>query len=361
MKALILVGGFGTRLRPLTFTKPKPLVDFANRPMILHQIEALAKIGVTDVVLAVNYQPQAMLVAMAEVEEKFNIKIHFSIESEPLGTAGPIALARDILAKNDAPFFVLNSDVICEFPFEEMIAFHKAHGKEGTLMTTPVEDPTKYGVVVLKEGTSQIDRFVEKPKEYVGNHINAGIYIFNPSMIKRISPKPTSIEKEVFPFMAQDGQLFATPLEGFWADVGQPKDFLTGSALYLASVHTKTPDILKVGDGIVGNVLVDPSCEIGPNCVIGPNVVLGPKTKIGAGVRIANAVVMEGSVVRDNAYIKDSIVGWSSSVGKWSRLENITVLGEDVHISDEVFVNGACVLPHKSVSASVRTQGVIIM
>ncbi|KAI8912334.1 nucleotide-diphospho-sugar transferase [Powellomyces hirtus] len=360
MKALILVGGFGTRLRPLTFSKPKPLVDFANMPMIFHQIEALAKIGVTDVVLAVNYQPKTMVDAMHEVEAKYNVKIHFSIESEPLGTAGPIALAREILGKGDSPFFVLNSDVICEFPFEEMIAFHKSHGGEGTLMTTPVDDPTKYGVVVLKEGTKQIDRFVEKPKEYVGNHINAGIYIFNPSMINRIQPKPMSIEKEVFPYMARDGQLFAMPLRGFWADVGQPKDFLTGSALYLESIHQKAPETLKTGDDIVGNVLVAASAKIGLNCKIGPNVVLGPNAVIGDGVRLSNAVLMEGSIVRDNALVRDSIVGWQSSVGKWSRLENVTVLGEDVHIADEVYINGACVLPHKSVAANILEPKIVM-
>ncbi|KAI8909257.1 nucleotide-diphospho-sugar transferase [Powellomyces hirtus] len=360
MKALILVGGFGTRLRPLTFSKPKPLVDFANQPMILHQIEALAKIGVTDVVLAVNYQPKTMVDAMQEVEAKFNIKIHFSIESEPLGTAGPIALAQAILGKGNAPFFVLNSDVICEFPFEEMVNFHKSHGGEGTLMTTPVEDPTKYGVVVLKEGTHLIDRFVEKPSVYVGNQINAGIYIFNPSMINRIQPKPMSIEKEVFPFMARDGQLHAMPLKGFWADVGQPKDFLIGSALYLNSVSQKNAGSLKSGEGIVGNVLAHASSKIGAKCVIGPNVVLGPNTIIGDGVRISNAVIMEGSTVRDNAYIADSIVGWSSSVGRWSRLEGVTVLGEDVHIADTIYVNGACVLPHKSVSANILEARIVM-
>ncbi|KAJ3009454.1 hypothetical protein HKX48_007927 [Thoreauomyces humboldtii] len=362
MKALILVGGFGTRLRPLTFTKPKPLVDFANRPMILHQIEALAKVGVTDIVLAVNYQPKTMVDAMHEVEAKFNIKIHFSIESEPLGTAGPIALARAILGKGTAPFFVLNSDVICEFPFVELLAFHKAHGGEGTLMTTPVDDPTKYGVVCLKENNpSQIDRFVEKPKDAsFGNHINAGIYIFSPAMINRIQPKPMSIEKDVFPKMAKDGSLFCMPLVGFWADVGQPKDFLTGSSLYLASQKDKNPTALKQGPGIVGNVLVDPTAKIGENCSIGPNVTVAAGVTIGNGVRIRNAVIMEGSAVRDNAYISDSIVGWSSSVGKWSRLENVTVLGEDVHVADEVYVNGACVLPHKSLSTSIMEAKIVM-
>ncbi|EMR70143.1 putative mannose-1-phosphate guanyltransferase protein [Eutypa lata UCREL1] len=164
MKALILVGGFGTRLRPLTLTMPKPLVEFANKPMIMHQIEALAAVGVTDVVLAVNYRPEIMERVLGEYGDKLGVKIHFSLEPEPLGTAGPLKLAEEILSKNDEPFFVLNSDVTCEYPFKEIAEFHKAHGEEGTIVVTKVEEPSKYGVIVHKPNhPSRIDRFVEKP------------------------------------------------------------------------------------------------------------------------------------------------------------------------------------------------------
>jgi mannose-1-phosphate guanylyltransferase len=139
MKALILVGGFGTRLRPLTLTVPKPLVPFANIPMILHQIRALVAAGVTDVVLAVNYRPELMVDAMTKVEKEYGVKITFSVETEPLGTAGPLALAREVLGRGEEPFFVLNSDVICEFPFHAMVAFQKAHGCEGTLLVSCYE------------------------------------------------------------------------------------------------------------------------------------------------------------------------------------------------------------------------------
>lgn len=167
MKALILVGGFGTRLRPLTFTCPKPLVEFANKPMILHQIAALAKVGVKEIILAVNYQPEVMVNAMLKVEQEYGVKIVFSIENEPLGTAGPLALAKDSLSKDNDPFFVLNSDVICSFPFQQLLDFHNNHGDEGTLMVTPVLDPSKYGVVVKRDGSTIVDRFVEKPQSWV--------------------------------------------------------------------------------------------------------------------------------------------------------------------------------------------------
>lgn len=144
------------------------------------------QVGVKDIVLAVNYRPETMVKHMQKYEEQFGIKIHFSVESEPLGTAGPLKLAQSILAKDDEPFFVLNSDIICDFPFEKLLEFHRAHGKEGTIVVTKVEEPSKYGVVVCKQDTLQIDRFVEKPQEYVSNKINAGIYIFNTPILDRI-------------------------------------------------------------------------------------------------------------------------------------------------------------------------------
>ncbi|CAI8041320.1 Mannose-1-phosphate guanyltransferase beta [Geodia barretti] len=214
MKALILVGGFGTRLRPLTLSRPKPLVEFANKPILLHQIEALAAAGVKHVVLAVSYRAEMLEQEIKQQETKLGITITLSHEQEPLGTAGPLGLAREILEKDAEPFFVLNSDVICSYPFKKMLELHHSHGKEGTIVVTKVEEPSKYGVVVYNPTSGQIDRFVEKPKIFVSNKINAGIYIFSPTVLKRIQVKFMSLEKEVFPFMAQDGQLFAFDLEG---------------------------------------------------------------------------------------------------------------------------------------------------
>lgn len=165
MKGLILVGGYGTRLRPLTLTVPKPLVEFGNRPMILHQIEALANAGVTDIVLAVNYRPEVMVETLKKYEAEYGVNITFSVETEPLGTAGPLKLAEEVLKKDNSPFFVLNSDVICEYPFQELADFHKAHGGKGTIVATKVDEPSKYGVIVHDIATPNlIDRFVEKPK-----------------------------------------------------------------------------------------------------------------------------------------------------------------------------------------------------
>jgi hypothetical protein len=262
--------------------------------MIVHQIEALRDAGVTEVVLAINYQPQVMYAFIEEYQQKLGVKITISQarprcriarglpgrlgaaassgaylgsicesqvavpslllaaavrlclpggsansallssrpcmqagwlsdatalfstqESEPMGTAGPLALARDKLMDGSGePFFVLNADVICEYPLKELLAFHKERRAEATLFVTKVEEPSKYGVVVFDEATGKVERFVEKPQTFCGNKINAGIYVLSPSVLDRIELRPTSIEKEIFPPLAAEGKLFVMVLPG---------------------------------------------------------------------------------------------------------------------------------------------------
>lgn len=216
--------------------------------------------------------------------EQLGVELIFSHETEPLGTAGPLALAKEILLQSDEPFFVLNSDVICDFPFKQLDEYHRAHGKEGTIVVTKVEEPSKYGVVLYND-SGCIENFIEKPQEFVSNKINAGIYILNPSVLSRIEIRPTSIEKEIFPVMSNEQELYAMELAGFWMDVGQPKDFLTGMCLYLTSLKQKKSPLLTTNPdmGIVGNVLIDATAKIGVGCRIGPNVTIGPDVIIEDG------------------------------------------------------------------------------
>ncbi|KAF5289563.1 hypothetical protein FQA39_LY15010 [Lamprigera yunnana] len=359
MRALILVGGYGTRLRPLTLSRPKPLVEFANKPILLHQIEALVEAGVKEVILAVSYRAEQLEEELSLEAKKLGISIVFSHESEPLGTAGPIALARDILKKNDEPFFVLNSDIICDFPFKELGEFHKRHGKEGTIVVTKVEEPSKYGVVVYNE-FNVIQSFVEKPMEFISNKINAGLYILNNTVIDRIKLQPTSIEKEVFPDMAKDGQLYAFELNGFWMDVGQPKDFLKGMCMYLKFLRQKTPERMYNGPGVVGNVLVDSTAIIGSDCQIGPNVTIGPGAVIEDGVCIKHCTILSDAKIRSHSWLENCIIGWHCCVGRWVRMEGISVLGDDVIVKDELYINGGQVLPHKNISSSVPEPQIIM-
>lgn len=360
MKAVILVGGYGTRLRPLTLTQPKPLVEFANKPMMLHQMEALVKAGVDTVILAVSYLPELLEREMKIHAEALGVSILFSPEEQPLGTAGPLSLIKELRETNE-PFFVLNSDVICDFPFCEMIEFHRKHGRQGTIAVTKVEEPSKYGVCVFDEHTGKIDSFVEKPQEFVGNKINAGLYILNPSMLDRIQYNtPTSIEKEVFPKMAKDGDLYAYVLRGFWMDVGQPKDFLTGMRLYLKHKRETNASELATGEHILGDVIVDPTAVIGRECRIGPNVVIGPKVRVEDGVCLRNCTILSESVILTHSWINGSIIGRKCTVGRWVRIENTTVIGEDVVVNDELYLNGARVLPHKGISSNVPEPDIIM-
>ncbi|KAH7332127.1 hypothetical protein KP509_20G069400 [Ceratopteris richardii] len=302
-----------------------------------------------------------MLGFLKEFEIKLGIKIVCSREYEPMGTAGPLALARDKLVDGSgSPFFVLNSDVISEYPLNKMIEFHKSHGGEASIMVTKVDEPSKYGVVVMDEESGQVQRFVEKPQVFVGNKINAGIYLLNPEVLDRIELRPTSIEKEVFPKIAHEKRLFAMVLPGFWMDVGQPKDYITGLRLYLDSLRKNSPQKLMTGANVVGNVLVDDSAQIGDGCLIGPDVCIGPNCVIEAGVRLSRCTIMRGVRVKKHACISGSIIGWHSTVGQWARVENMTVLGEDVHLCDEVYSNGGVVLPHKEIKSSILKPEIVM-
>lgn len=256
LKALILVGGFGTRLRPLTLSKAKPLVEFMNKPILCHQIEALKSVGVDEIILAINYQPERMYDFIKEAEKNYSIKITCSKEEEPLGTAGPIGLAKKFLEKSEGEeIFIFNADITCRFPLAEMLKFHREHEKEGTIAVTKVKDPSKYGVI-LSDSNSKITNFIEKPQEFIGDNINSGLYIFNKKFLNRVNATPSSLEREVFPQMAKEEELYVFQLQGFWADVGQPRDYLIGTNLHLSDLALRNPDALTKGKNIIGNVLI---------------------------------------------------------------------------------------------------------
>lgn len=380
LKALILVGGYGTRLRPLTFSKPKPLVEFVNKPIVLHQIEALAACGVKHIILAVSYRASALEEALTRYGELLSVKIEISPEDEPLGTAGPIALAASLLDPSDPdPFFMLNADVSCSYPFAELLQFHRAHEQEGTIIVTRVDDPSKYGVVVEEPGTGgQIKQFVEKPKDSAfGDKINAGMYIFNKDIIKRIKPVKTSIERQIFPYMAAEGKLYMMTLQGYWMDIGQPPDYIQGQKLHLEELRNTssqkaksespaegvTGAPVKLADGsrckVKGTVIIDPAAAVSKSATLGPNVVIGPGCVIGEGVRVRESCLLEGVKVGTGAYIQGSIVGWHSRIGSWARLENMCVLGEDVGVPEECHLKEVRVCPHKGVKKS-QMGGVVL-
>lgn len=364
--AVILCGGFGTRLRPFTFSCPKSLTPFANMPIIEHQVKALVAAGVDHVILAAGHFEDAMTKGMKPLEDKYKIKITFSIEETPLGTAGPLALCRDLLTAQADPFFMLNSDVACEFPLADMLSFHTSHGGEATIMITPVEDPSKYGLVVAEAGTGKISAFLEKPAKgssYPSDKINAGIYLLNPTILDLIplDPTPMSIERQIFPHLVGNQSAFAFLLQGFWCDIGQPKDFLAGTSMQLRSLRNCSHRHKELADNnpcIKGNVLIHDTAEVHDSAVLGPDVVIGPGVKIGVGCRISESTIMAGTSVENGAIVKKSIVGWESTIKPWAYVDE-SFLGKDVTIAGEIVVSKTVVCPHKSVSASTSDDKII--
>lgn len=301
------------------------------------------------------------------VEDEYKVKITYSVEDTPLGTAGPLTLARAQLETDSEPFFMLNSDVACEFPLKKMLQFHRSHKREGTILVTPVEDPSKYGLVVSNED-GMILQFLEKPdsntKTFPTNHINAGIYLLNKEVLKRLPSIPTniSIERKIFPEMVISNDLYAMRLDGYWMDIGQPLDFIKGTKHHLHFLR-KT-DTQALADSttdytVHGNVMIDPTAKIGKGSVLGPDVVIGPNSVIGEGVRITNSTIMAGTKIASYARIGNSIIGWSCNIKAWAHLDKCQ-LGEDVEVATETVLVGAIVCPHKGMKDSSFTTQVFM-
>lgn len=342
LASLLLVGGYGTRLRPLTLTKSKPLVEFCNKPMIEYVLDALIEVGCKKIIFALSELQNDFNKFIKSYQETYpNLDIIPSIEMIAMGTAGPIALAKKHLIGHR--FFVLNSDIICKFPFKDLLSFHLSKGGEGTIMSFSVEDPSRFGVII-SNANGQIKQFIEKPKASLENNINAGIYIFEPSILNRIPLEPTSIERQTFPEMVNEGQLYVMKLEGFWADIGTPVDFIKGISLFL-----ETENKILIGENV----------EMGSDAKLVQNVVIGNNIKIGNNCIIENSVIFSGSVLSDNVTVRDSIVGWDNKIGNNTVIENWSFLGLDVKVGDNVNLNKVTICHHKAVSESTSSTTVL--
>ncbi|GIQ82983.1 hypothetical protein KIPB_004219 [Kipferlia bialata] len=353
--------------------------------MIELQIAALAGVGVTDIILAVSYCPQTLQGYVSKWEDQYNVKIVSSIEPKPLGTGGPLALARPLLMPENGaeaePFFVCNSDVICDYPLEAMIQFHRDKGGMISIMGTSVEDPSRFGVIVCDEDNA-VSRFVEKPQTYVGNLINGGVYIIEPSVLDMVKLKPTSMEREIFPRVAAKGEMYCYQHTGMWKDIGKPDDFLAAVQMQLdydsQHNHLREGAILprdtdngedghdvasSAGDGtfrVIPPCLIHPEARVEPGAVIGPYATLGRQATVVKGARVRRSVIMPCTTVGGHACVTDSIVGSYCSLGGWSHVCDMSVLGEDVHVEDETVVRAAMVLPHKALKESIWEAQIVM-
>jgi len=318
MHAVVLVGGFGTRLRPLTLSTPKPLLPIANVRQLEHLIANLATAGVTHVVLALGFKPEPFFDAFPE-GICAGVELHYAVEPEPLDTAGAIAFAaRD--AGIDDTFVVMNGDIICDLDVSSLIQFHREHGAEGTLHLTPVADPSQYGVVETDE-SGWVKRFVEKPApgETTSTVINAGTYVLEPSVLQRMpAGQKLSIERVVFPQMVSEGKLAAMPTSDYWIDTGRPDTYLQAN--------------LDLIDGTRSHIL----SSIAPHCSIDPSA------------SVVHTVIGEGSTVGAQCVVSDSVLLPGSRIGQRVRLERCLVMGEigdDASLTDCVIGLDGIVAP----------------
>ena len=313
MRAIILVGGFGTRLRPLTSSRPKQILTVGNKPMIESVVEQLSIHGITEVILSMGFQPSAFMEAYPnEICEGMPLK--YVVEDSPLDTAGAIAFAA-LQVQMDETFLVCNGDVLTETDFSELISFHKETGAETTISLAPTEDPSLYGIVPI-DNEGLVTGFIEKPKgpDFPTNLINAGYYVMEPSTLDRIAnDRPVSVETEIFPKMADDKKLYAVPSENYWIDAGTPETFLQANLDLLNGVRGK-----KING-------VHNEASISPNAVVRSSMI-GRGVKIADGAYIKDSVLMEGVEVEKNVRIEGSIVGERAKVEEGSQVLELTIV-----------------------------------
>jgi mannose-1-phosphate guanylyltransferase len=328
MRAVVLVGGFGTRLRPLTYTRPKQMLPIVNRPMIERVVGHLVEHGIDDVVLSLGYRPDAFAAAYPG-GHCAGATLHYAVEPEPLDTAGAIRFAaRD--ARIRERFVVLNGDVLTNLDLTAFVAFHEERNAEATIALYPVDDPSRYGVVPT-DRDGRVQAFVEKPPRESAptNLINAGTYVLEPSVIDRIPDgRKVSVERETFPALVADGTLFATAGATYWIDTGTPQEYVRAQI-----------DLL---DGTAGAPLegIEPGAQVHPDANVTLSVV-GDGAVVEAGATVTRSVLLAGARVAAGAVIEDSVLGEGAVVESDAAVVGFTVVGDGENVGAGSRLDGA--------------------
>jgi mannose-1-phosphate guanylyltransferase len=314
MQALILVGGEGTRLRPLTLDTPKPVVTLVDRPFMAYMLEWLAGHGVDDVVLSCGFRADKVRAVLGD-GSGYGVRIRYREEPRPLGTGGALKFCEDLL---DERFLMLNGDVLTDLDLTAQIAQHEATGATGTLALVPVADPSNYGLVRLDAGNRVLE-FIEKPQHDVGvNTISAGAYVLERSVLALLEPgAKASIERDVFPRLVGHG-LHGRVDDGYWLDIGTPERYLQGSFdILTGAVRTRVRAeggiLLGKGSAVEGEVRAP--------------AVVGSAARIGRDAVVERAVVLEGAVVGARAVVRECIVCPGASVDQGERVRPGTIVG----------------------------------
>ena len=329
MQALVLAGGEGTRLRPLTLTVPKPAMPLAGRPFLTFMLDWLAGHGVTEAILSCGYRSDGVRRVLGDIYD--GMRLRYVIEEEPLGTAGPVRLAADEGVLTDR-FLVLNGDTLTDLDLTAEIAEHAARGAEGTLALYGVEDTASYGVVPTRDD-GRVAEFLEKVEDPPTNRINAGAYVLEASVAERIEPgRAVSFEREVFPAMAAEGVLYGYMAEGYWIDIGTPERYLEATYDLLARrVESRLPASDETGSliyagSITAGAHIGPQSVVGSHCVVGEESVversvLHSNVRVGRGCHLDGAVLAEGARVEDGARVEPgAMVGAGALIGAGARV-----------------------------------------
>ncbi|KAB2022938.1 hypothetical protein ERO13_D07G224300v2 [Gossypium hirsutum] len=404
--AVIMVGGptKGTRFRPLSFNTPKPLFPLAGQPMVHHPISACKRIpNLAQIFLIGFYEEKEFTLYVSSISNELKIPVRYLKEDKPHGSAGGLYYFRNIIMEdNPSHIFLLNCDVCCSFPLTDMLEAHKRYSGMGTVLVIKVsaESANQFGELVADPITKELLHYTEKPETFVSDLINCGVYVFTPDIFTAIQEvsthredqanlrhlssfetlqSPTSralpqdfvrLDQDILSPFAGKKQLYTYETMDFWEQIKTPGMSLKCSGLYLAQFRYTSPDLLAGGDGtksasILGDVYVHPSAKVHPTAKIGPNVSISANVRIGAGVRLIGCIILDDVEVQENAVVINSIVGWKSSIGKWSRVQadgdynaklGITILGEAVIVEDEVVVISSIVLPNKTLNVSVQDE-----
>jgi mannose-1-phosphate guanylyltransferase len=312
--AILLVGGFGTRLMPLTKNTPKPMLTVAGVPVTEHQLAMAKAAGITEIVLATSYLSEVFIPYFGD-GSKWGMKIKYAVEKEPLGTGGAIRNAAKLLDTNES-VVILNGDVLSSHKLSEQIRQHEAHDADVTLHLTEVEDARAFGCVPT-DSDGRVSAFLEKMENPITNQINAGCYVFNSRVISTI-PLDTvvSVERETFPqLVAQGAKVFGYLENAYWLDIGTPR------ALLKASI-----DIVKRS----GDYLAMPGSTIDPTAVITGGSCIGPNSTVGAGAVIDGSIIEAGCVIGANAAITDSFVAAGAEVENNAKITSSFVTNIEI-------------------------------
>ncbi len=325
MKAVVLVGGEGTRLRPLTLTTPKQMLPIGDRPMLERVLGWLRGHGIDEVVLSLGYRPEAFRRAYPGGECD-GVGLRYAVEPEPLDTAGAIRFAATEGGIDDT-FVVVNGDVLTGLDVTGLIGLHHERAAEATIALTPVEDPSAFGVVPTGDD-GRVLAFIEKPPrdEAPTNLINAGTYVLERSVLDRIpTGRRVSIERETFPALVAAGRLYAMASDADWIDAGTPATYLAANLRYASEP--------------------DRSCTVGPGAVVKDSVI-GAGVTIGRDAVVESSVVMDGAAVAARAEVRNSIVGAGAKVGDGARLASLSVVGAGSSVDPGVQLAGGRVPSH---------------